>query len=136
MNELTNYMFESFEYSINKKIKCLNSYDDVYFFIQECITELEMFEYESNLNHITKNSIIYYLQTIKKINIDKIRENLSSKHIISILQYCSCVQFIKEHIKNNILFNELLEYYYMAHIYFYKNVFIKCLKIYLYDLKN
>jgi hypothetical protein len=134
MNNLNKYIVEAFEYSINKKLKCLNSYDDVYFFIHECITELENFEYESNLNNITKDTIIYYLQDIKKINIDELRENLSSKNIIYMIQYCYCVPFIKENIKHNILFNEFLEYYYMAHLYLYKYVFIKCLKIYVYDL--
>ncbi len=137
MNVLNKYIFEAFEYSINDNLKKLNSYEEVYKYIEECVILLEDFGSDTRLHKIPTNVIfVNYLQDIKKINIDEFRESLSLNNIKSIIQYCCHVSFIKEYIRDNILFNELLEYYYFSHIYFYKHVLIKCLKIYIHDMKH
>jgi hypothetical protein len=142
MNYLYNTIFETFEYDINKKLKDLKSYKEVNSFIEKCILELEMIDTTYLLNDkiTTKHNYTYYLININNIdNTNKkimLKYNFDESNINDIITYCKKVNFIEPHIHSNITFSELLEYYYVAHLYFHKYVFIKCLKNYIYMLSH
>lgn len=128
MNVLYQSIFELFEYHINHGIKHLTTPDDVVYFINECITELESDPF-TNIT-VTKRFYNSYLEN-KKINIDDLRESLSPGNMKTIIEYCKRVWFISENITSDVTFEDILEYYYIAHMYFYKHIFIKCLSIYI-----
>jgi hypothetical protein len=139
MNYLYETIFETFEYYINDKIKELKSYNDVKKFIEKCILELEIIDETYLLNDTitTKTNYTYYINHIKKKTISKYLYNESN--INDIMTYCKRVSFIENHIQSNssyISLYELLEYYYVAQLYFHKYIFIKCLKNYIYMISK
>ncbi len=134
-------ILETIEYYINYNKSYYNSYDEVIDFIKKSIVELGMNEqlYLSKNNITTKTNITYYLKYIKKINLDSLRETFTEMEINDMMEYCSRLSYIKNQIIPTIMFSQLLEYYYVAKLYFYKNVLIKCLEKYigiLEELKN
>ncbi len=143
MEIINRAVIETVEYYVNYTISQATTYSrqDNYFnsiyIIRRCIFELELNNPYIEKGHITtKHNFLYYLEHIKKIKLDELREKLTDKDVDDMMKYCERVSFIKDYINESISFIHLLEYYYVTSLYFYKHILVKCLKKYIQELNQ